>query len=244
VRWSTFVLVLAVLPASAQQQTGADPNLYSRQREAALGAELARQVERTSTPVNDPEALRYVEQVGERLAAQLPEPRFSYTFALIVEGNSVSREPVALPGGYIFVPKSVLLAARDEAEFAGVLAHAMAHAADRDATRLATRGQMTKTTQIPLIFYGGLPNPKTSGVAIPVAFLQISKAYERDADALAVKIASGAGYDAQGLLRYLNHELPGDPRIEALRNALQAPPLNSNDEFLRIQNQIRNSPQN
>jgi predicted Zn-dependent protease len=245
-RWSPFVLVLSALSLSAQ-----NANLYSRAKEAALGAEFAAQVQRNSTPVNNPAALRYVEQVGARLAAQLPEPRFTYTFALInplsgVANNAV-QEPLALPGGYIFVPSSVFLAARDEAEFAGVLAHAMAHVADRDGTRQATRGTVAQLATIPLIFLGGstrIGTPQGSSVAIPVAFVQFSNAYEEQADMLAVKMASGAGYEAEGLLRYLNRESPGDPRIDAIRRELQTPPTNSNDEFLRMQNQLRNSPQN
>jgi beta-barrel assembly-enhancing protease len=251
-RWSLFALVLSALSLSAQQQAGAGPNLYSRETEAALGEQLAQQVQRTATPVNNPVALRYVEQVGARLAAQLPEPRFTYTFALInpaggAANNNAMREPLALPGGYIFVPSSVLLAARDEAEFAGVLAHAMAHVADRHGTRQATKAATAQLATIPLIFLGGstrVGTPQGSSVAIPIAFIQFSNAYEEQADMLAVKMASGAGYDAEGLRRYLNRESPGDPRIDALRRELQTPPANSNDEFLRMQQQLRNPAQN
>jgi beta-barrel assembly-enhancing protease len=246
-RWSPFVLVLSGLSLSAQ-----NANLYSRAKEAALGAEFAKQFQGIATPVDNPAALRYVEQIGARLAAQLPEPRFTYTFALInpVSGagnGNAMQEPLALPGGYIFVPSSVLLAARDEAEFAGVLAHAMAHVADRDGTRQATRGTLSQLAGIPLIFLGGsarIGTPQGSSVVIPVAFVQFSNMYEQEADALAVKMASGAGYDPEGLLRYLNRESPGGSRIAALRRALQTPPPNSNDEFLRMQQQLRNPPQN
>jgi predicted Zn-dependent protease len=248
-RWSPFVIVLAAVSLNAQ-----NANLYSREKESALGAELAQQVQRNATPVNNPAALRYVEQIGAKLAAQLPAPRFTYTFALIA-GDSGSKEPLALPGGYIFVPSSVFIAARDEAEFAGVLAHAMAHVAGRDGTRQATRSTINQLATIPLLFDGGLPAAATrpsSRVAIPVAFVQFSNAYEGQADALAVKMASAAGYDAEGLLRYLSRvqasnaadrSIP-DSRIAALRNALQTPPPNSNDEFLRLQEQLRNPPQN
>ncbi len=123
----------------------------------------------------------------------------------------------------------------------------MAHVADRDGTRQATRGTTNQLAAIPLIFLGGsirVGTPQGSTVAIPAAFVQFSNAYEQQADALAVKTASAAGYDAEGLLRYLVRESPGDPRIAALRMALQTPPPNSNDEFLRMQNQLRNPPQN
>jgi len=254
-RWSLFVLFSSALSLSAQ-----NANLYSREKEAALGEQLAQQIQRTATPVNNPAALRYVEQIGARLAAQLPEPRFTYTFALIdpVSGagnGNAMQEPLALPGGYIFVPSSLILAARDEAEFAGILAHAMAHVADRDGTRQATRGTLAQMATIPLIFYGGWTGfgvRQASSVAIPAALVRFTNMYEQQADALAVKTASAAGYDAEGLLRYLGREQTGngtdrstlDSRIAALRMALQTPPPNSNDEFLRLQEQLRNPPRN
>lgn len=256
-RWSSFLLVLASASLHAQQQQlGAGPNLYSREKEAALGAELAAQVERTSPPVNipealRPEALRYIQQVGARLAAQLPDAPFPYTFALIGDNSDPSQEPLALPGGYIFVPTRLFLNARDESEFAGVLAHAMAHVADRQGTRQATRGTLNQLATIPLIFYVG-PISAASSVAIPVAFLQFSNAYEQRADSLAVQMASGAGYDPEGLLRYLTRVHASDPadrsisdsRLGALQRALQTPPpANSIDEFFRLQDRFRN-PQN
>jgi predicted Zn-dependent protease len=37
----------------------------------------------------------------------------------------LTHEPAALAGGYVFVLSGLFLAAQDEAEFAGMLAHAM-----------------------------------------------------------------------------------------------------------------------
>jgi predicted Zn-dependent protease len=261
-RWSPFLLVLAAAPLYSQQlenpqKLGDGPNLYSREKEAALGAALAAQVERNSPPAIlpeglRPEALRYVQQVGARLAEQLPDAPFPYTFALIGDNSDPSQEPIALPGGYVFVPTRLFLNARDEAEFAGVLAHAMAHVADRQGTRQATKSTLNQLATIPLIFYlgpTGAGNGQTSSVAIPIAFLQFSNAYEQRADALAVRMASGAGYDAEGLLRYLSRMHASDPadrsisdaRVAAVRMALQnPPPANSNDEFFRIQDRLRN----
>ena len=50
------------------------------------------------------------------------------TFAVIAEDRGgYTHEPLAYPGGRIFVPAPLILAAGDEAEFAGMLAHAMAN---------------------------------------------------------------------------------------------------------------------
>lgn len=245
------VLAASILApaAQAQQRLGAGPNLYSREKEASLGRELARQADSISTPLTNADALRLVQQMGARLAAQLPDAPFPYRFTLIQSASSTTstQEPLALPGGYIYVPSSIFLGARDESEFAGILAHAMAHVAERHATRLATKGALGQMATTPLIFYGGFPGyalSQASATTTPAALLRFSGAYEEEADALAVKMTMGAGYEAAGLLHYLSHQPPetlppGLPaRIAALRGVTQAPTA-PNDEFLRIQEQLR-----
>lgn len=251
--YAAFVTVMAAAQAQqappqqtpAQQAPASGANLYSKEKEAALGAELARQLERTAPLVDNPDALKYVQQVAARLALQLPDEPFPYTFKLIGDSDIASTEPLSLPGGYIYVPTQLFLTARDESEFAGMLAHAMAHVAERHGTRQATRGALGQTATIPLIFYGGWSGFGTrpsSSVAMPVAFLRMSNVYEEQADAEAVKMAAAAGYDPEGLLRVLirDQSTPA-ARLDALRSAIGAPAPSSNDEFLRLQQQLRNS---
>jgi beta-barrel assembly-enhancing protease len=246
-RWPAYVLVSSALTLSAQSIPGAGPNLYSRQKEAALGAQLAQQVRRTATPVDDATAVTYVERMGAKLAAQLPEPRFPYTFALIAGGNGdVLKEPVALPGGYVFVPTSLFLTSQEDREFAGMLAHAMAHVAERHGTRAATKNTIGQMPAIPAIANGG------PAMLIPAAYVTFSRPFEQEADGLAVKMVSAAGYDAQGLIRYISREqtnnLPDSEarseRIAAMQNAIQGLPHTASGEFLQIQMQLRNPPRN
>jgi len=59
----------------------------------------------------------------------------------------------ALPGGYFYVNSGLILAADDEAELAGVMAHEIAHVAARHITRQMTRGQYANIATIPLILW-------------------------------------------------------------------------------------------
>jgi len=54
----------------------------------------------------------------------------------------------AFPGGFLFVNYGVILAAENEAELAGVMAHEIAHVAARHATRQMTRAQMFNLASI------------------------------------------------------------------------------------------------
>jgi predicted Zn-dependent protease len=89
--------------------------------------------------------------------------------------ESTIHEPATLPGGYVFVPAGLFLAAQDEAEFAGMLAHAMGHIALRHGTRQATRGVLIKQRSIPLIFMGGWTTLCSSGLSIPAGPLSLAK---------------------------------------------------------------------
>ena len=61
----------------------------------------------------------------------------------------------ALPGGYFFVNKGLLLEADTEAELAGVMAHEIAHVTARHATERMTKGQLLQFAALPALFIGG-----------------------------------------------------------------------------------------
>lgn len=234
-------------------------NFYSREKEGALGKQLAAQIEHEIPLILDrPAAVEYVSRLGTKLAGQLPEPRFSYTFKITAsDPSNVLHEPLALPGGYIFVPPSLFLAALDEAEFAGMLAHAMAHVSARHGTRQATGSELAKIAKAPLILKSGVWT--TAGFRGSAEFLQFSEAYEREADKLAVAMISNAGYDPESMVRYFrrtwSNDSPDsqragvssvtdsrDERIAGIESAVRklTSPITyiPSDDFLRIKAQI------
>ncbi|HYK62969.1 MAG TPA: M48 family metalloprotease, partial [Bryobacteraceae bacterium] len=150
--------VLAVLGAAlalnAQDRpVGRGVNFYSTEQEVALGAQLAADFRRVHSQLDNAAAREYIEQMGARLVQALPQPSpFMYHFELTADSSGTFLEPAALPGGYGFVPAGLILAAKDEAELAGTLAHAIAHVAARHGTRQATKAQIAQLGTIPLIF--------------------------------------------------------------------------------------------
>src|SRR5258707_6777372 len=152
---ASLLLLFALTLSAQERQVGQGVSFYSVEKEAAIGASLARDVRQNTTAIERPVVLEYVQRIGGKLAAQLTSP-LSYTFSVIADDRGgPTHEPLSLPGGYIFVSSRLILTARNEAEFAGMLAHAMAHVAERHATRQSTRGQVANGASIPLIFMGG-----------------------------------------------------------------------------------------
>jgi predicted Zn-dependent protease len=221
---------------------------YSSEKEAAIGAALARDVRQSTTAVESPAVLEYVQRIGGLLSAQVSSSP-SYTFSVIADDRGgPTHEPLSLPGGYIFVSSRLILTARNDAEFAGMLAHAMAHVAERHGTLQATHGQVANAATIPLIFMGGwVSMGEDDESLLPIGFRSIKRGLETEADVLAVKMISGAGYAPEALLNYIGRAQRVDSRearIAGIENAIRdLPPkaysAGSMDEFARVQDEVR-----
>ncbi len=201
----TAVLGICLVAAAQESQPGRGVNFYSFEKEAALGAGLAAEFAKRTTPVDSAPVLAYAQSVGARLSAVLPEAA-KWSFKVIRDDiGRPTHEPASFPGAHIFVPAGLIEQAADESEFAGMLAHAMAHVAERHGTRMATRGQLADTSSIPLIFMGAWEGLGAGGAKamIPMRMRSFQRQFEIEADALAVKMMAQAGFDPTALARYI-----------------------------------------
>ena len=235
-----FALLLVCATLSAQTPApGRGVNFYSIEKEKALGAQLAAEYRRQQRVFDASSVNAYLNELGQRLAAQAPATGFNYTFELVDDDNTWIHEAAAFPGGPVFVPASLVLAAADEEELAGMLAHAIAHIATRQETRQMTRGQIANQATIPLIMMGGWSGYAIrQGNALPTGFLAFQRKNELESDQLAVRILSSAGYDPQGLARYIERVQPADP---PLRNAM-APYPDKDQRLAALQSAISQLP--
>ena len=208
----TLLLITAAvcLPVLAQTTSslGKGVNFYSVEKEIALGQGLAQEFERQARLFDDAAVEQYIQTLGARLTAQLPEDAlvFPYTFRVTVSDDVGTHEPNSFPGGFIFVSTSLIAAAQDEAELAGMLAHAIGHVVGRHGTRAETRGQIANLAATPMIFMGGWTGyglRQAAQLAIPLGFLTFARGFELDADKIAVQLLNGAGYDPFALMKYI-----------------------------------------
>ncbi len=176
-------------------------NWYTVEGQVARGRVFAQQIESQVKLVNDPVVTEYVNRIGQNLVrnsdAQVP-----FTIKVI---DSDVVNAMALPGGFFYVNSGLILAADEEAEMAGVMAHEIAHVSACHYGREMTRAQILQMASIPLIFIGGAIGYgayEASGLAIPLTFLKFSRGFEAEADYLGVEYMYRAGYDPSAFVSF------------------------------------------
>lgn len=116
----------------------------------------------------------------------------------------LATEPVAVAGGPIFIPLSLLANSPNEAVFAFQLAHAMAHIADRDATRFMTRTDVAASAPPAFAPLKIRVENASCGQAytVPFSAVNLAVSFERRADYEAVVMMSQAGYSPDAIAAY------------------------------------------
>ena len=176
-------------------------NWYSLEKEIRMGKEYAQQIESSVKLIQDPVVTEYVNRIGQNLVRN-SDARVPFTIKVI---DSDEINAMALPGGFFYVNSGLILAADEEAELAGVMAHEIAHVAARHATRQMTRAQMVNIASIPLIFVGGglgYAVRAAAGIGLPMTFLTFQRGFEAEADYLGLEYMYKTGYDPQAFVSF------------------------------------------
>lgn len=167
----------------------------SQEKEVALGRQLALRVEQEAKLVEDPIITEYVNRVGQNVVLH-SDAKIPFTIKVI---DSDEVNAFALPGGFFFVNKGLILAADNEAELAGVMAHEIAHVAARHAMENQGKGTLINYGALAGIIFGG-PIVSTilqngGGLLAGLAGLKFSRGAEMEADNLGVQYLYASGYD-------------------------------------------------
>jgi predicted Zn-dependent protease len=191
------------------RNVGGGPNLYSLEHEAALGKQLDQAVRRSSKFIESAVVLEYVNRLSQKIA-QNSDARFPITVRVI---DSDIIDGFTLPGGYIYVNKSLILHTETEAELASVLAYGVASTALRGTTRNATKAETMQLAMIPLTILGpgGWGGPgiyEASNLIIPVTYFKLQRDFAIDSDYFGLQYLYKSGYDPESMPRFFERVWP------------------------------------
>jgi predicted Zn-dependent protease len=233
----------------------------STEKEVRQGREAAAEVDRQAKFVDDPVITEYVNRVGQNIVLH-SDAKVPFTIKVI---DSDEVNAFALPGGFFYVNKGLLLAADNEAELAGVMAHEIAHVAARHAVENQTKASLLEYAALGgSILLGGIPGmiyQNTAGIGLLGIFMKFSRSAEEEADKLGVQYMYAAGYDPgamatmfekleaknkkkPGLISraFATHPAPPDRRAASLALAARFPEheeyVISSSEFQRVKNRL------
>jgi predicted Zn-dependent protease len=233
----------------------------STEKEVRQGREAAAEVDRQAKFVDDPVITEYVNRVGQNIVLH-SDAKVPFTIKVI---DSDEVNAFALPGGFFYVNKGLILAADNEAELAGVMAHEIAHVAARHAVENQTKATLLEYVALGgSIFLGGIPGmiyQNTAGIGLLGMFMKFSRSAEEEADKLGVQYMYAAGYDPGAMATmfekleaknkkkpgfisraFATHPAPPDRRAAALALAARFPEheeyVISSSEFQRVKSRL------
>jgi hypothetical protein len=178
-------------------------NWYSTDWEIRTGKQYSMEIEKSAHMVNDPVVVEYINRVGQNIVKN-SDCKVPFTIKVI---DSDEINAMALPGGFFYVNSGLILAADEEAELAGVMAHETAHVCAHHAARQMTKMNYAQIGSIPLIIFTqgswtGYGIYEATQLAIPLSFLQFSRMDEAEADWLGVQYMYKSGYDPQAFVQF------------------------------------------
>lgn len=179
-----------------QSVTGSEADAIKVEYE--VGLDLAREIRQQLEHSRQPQIDEMLNEIGNRLAGGVANKSRSFNFETVEGGEP---NAFALPGGFIFVTKSLVELCRyDENEIACILGHEMAHIIRGHAmNRIVSNSAIavaSRATPIRGILSGWLRK-------VGVQFLEsaYSKDLESEADRLGVRLVAAAGYEPAACLQ-------------------------------------------
>ena len=202
---AALVAVTGVLAACATNPVTGSPNfvLMSEAEERRLGAQYHKQVLKQYEVYDNAEVQRYVGSLGQRLARVSHRPELDYQFT-VLDDDAVNA--FALPGGYIYITRGIMVYFDSEAELAGVLGHEIGHVTARHSVRQYSTAVATGVLGSIILSEAGAGQAAGDlfDILHTAAMRGYGREHELESDRLGAQYLARAGYDSDQMLEVVS----------------------------------------
>ena len=218
-------------------------------QERQIGQQSMMQIRASKQYLDDPEINEYLNQIGDKLVENSPEPSLDFEFFAV---NDYSVNAFALPGGFVGVNAGLMLVTQSESELASVLSHEISHVTQHHLARMieAERGNgLISMAAIAVAILAARTNPQVSEATIASVQaaniqqqLNFTRAYEQEADRIGLQLLQKSGFDTHAMPEFLQRLQKATRLLDgSAPNYMRTHPITS-DRIAEIENRIRDQP--
>lgn len=181
-------------------------------QERQIGLQIMRQIRADSSYLDDPEVADYLSRLGNRLISTSAKmsPDHSFDFFAIKDSTI---NAFALPGGFMGFNSGLIVAAQNESELAGVMAHEIAHVTQKHLARMISGnqyfGMVTSIAALALAILASRSNPDAGQAILAAAQagvmqsqINFTRKHEKEADRVGFNMLVKAGFDPHGMATF------------------------------------------
>lgn len=181
--------------------------LISEKTEIEIGKKAKAQIIKEYGQYHDLDWQIYLDQVGQKLVAASDRPKLPYDFTVL---DTDVLNAFAVPGGFVFMTRGILMEMADEAELAIVLGHEITHVAAWHGVEMLQKAGLLAT----LTTLGAIGGIAMGAGEAAIVLAQAASVYENlyllgygrknelEADRFGILYAARAGYDPEASLTF------------------------------------------
>src|SRR5208283_3895954 len=175
-------------------------SIISQEKEIAIGKQYADEIDKQAKILKDPIINEYVNRVAQNLARN-SDLKIPLTIKVI---DDPAINAFTLPGGFMYLNTGTLMAADEEDQVAGVIAHEIGHAAARHWASTMTKATILQFAMIPMMFI-----PMSAAV-----YMGVMEAYMNGVpfDFLGLQYMYKAGYDPNAFVGFFGKVMDEERR--------------------------------
>jgi predicted Zn-dependent protease len=169
-------------------------SLVSESQEIEMGRESHPAIVGSMGEYPSVDVQEYLDGLGVRMAAISERPDLPWEFTVL---DDPLINAFALPGGFIYMTRGIMVYMRSEAEFVGVLGHEIGHVTARHSVEQISRQQLLQVgAGVGMILSPQVrANSQLLGQALQLATLKFGRDDEMQSDDLGLRYMTALGYD-------------------------------------------------